>query len=400
MIQTQPEDLSVYVTPISFLCELKVISGNTVQNYNQDTKEYVPSRALVPCLIMPMVSVYDPESMMNGQRTITGVDYYEGAPKADNSNKIITGTDYIISDTDCPTYSLKVKKNIPVYAPIEINAVIYFVDTRTNTEVNVFRSIALYTNYYDSKNYSVKLDQPKTITLNPLVAVENANGNWGLTLNAQLYSGAEAVADANAAYLWQVLENGTWREIDPAEDFFMDSPESKGTWGKSIIIDYRCFKSLSIRCLAKYYADTYPTSIDETENRYEVTINVKMPDLYFETRRTKGGKIAANLSTAVKFELLVFNKSTNAQVLGKNDFFQVTWKGKSSTAGSTANVLGNGMTIDLAPSQAGVTTTAPLSIWAEIKTYSEHYAIVDDADDTTYICDTDTQYPLIDKDYE
>ena len=81
-IQTQPKDVQVHIDPYSFLAEIQVLSGNPVQNYNKDTNDYEPDRSLVPCVLMPYISVQDPEGLMNGSQTITGAEWYEGAPKA------------------------------------------------------------------------------------------------------------------------------------------------------------------------------------------------------------------------------------------------------------------------------------------------------------------------------
>ena len=65
---------------------------------------------LSPCVLMPYISVQDPEGLMNGSQAITGAEWYEGAPKADGSNRIVNNDDYVVSATGKPTYSLTVKK--------------------------------------------------------------------------------------------------------------------------------------------------------------------------------------------------------------------------------------------------------------------------------------------------
>lgn len=129
-INTNVKDISVHVDPISFIADIEVLSGNTAQTYNQDTKEYEPDRSLVPCVLMPYVQVSDPEGVMNGNRTITGVEWYEGVPKSDGSNRIANGENYVISDDGTPTYSLKVKKNVVPNTPIDIFAIFTVTDTR------------------------------------------------------------------------------------------------------------------------------------------------------------------------------------------------------------------------------------------------------------------------------
>lgn len=397
MKRTAPEEMLVSVDPISYSSDIVVLSGNPVQNYNQDAQEFEPDRALTPCVIIPEVHVADPEGIMSGKQELSGAVYYEGAPKADGSNRILDGADYAISAEGCPAHSLKVKKNIPVDFPIEIFVVYYFLDKRTNMEVEEERSIPFYTTYYDSRNYSLKLDQPAVVTLDPLEAVENANGNWGYELNAQLYSGSEKVPDENAAYLWQVLENGAYREIDPMEDFFLDTPEVAGRWGKKIIVDYRFIKDLTIRCIGKYYEDTYPTGMDEGEHRQDITISVRMPALTYKTIRTKGGKIAANLSTPVEIILQIFKNSTGEQIVGKDHFFQPKWYAKGKTSNAVAKEIGTGMKVSFTPKEIGVTGANGLSVYAEVKVYDQYCAVMDETNEFHL---TDAELPIIDMSYE
>ena len=208
-IKTQQKDIPVHVDPISFIADIRVMSGNLAQTYNQDTKEYEPDRSVVPCLLMPYVQVSDPEKMMSGEQTVTGVEWYEGAPKSDGSNRISDNDNYVISAEGAPAYSLKVKKNVPVNSPMQIFAVYTITDTRKNTEVKIERSINLYTALYDTKNYSLRINQPKSLSLDPLRESADSSGRWMHTITAQMYSGLQAVSDSNAAYWWQINENNT-----------------------------------------------------------------------------------------------------------------------------------------------------------------------------------------------
>ena len=92
--KTNIEDLVVHTDPLSFTGELKILAGNNVQTYNQDIQEYVPDRALVPTVLFPEVYVQDPNNVMTGNAELTGVEWYEGAPKANGSNRIVGNTDY------------------------------------------------------------------------------------------------------------------------------------------------------------------------------------------------------------------------------------------------------------------------------------------------------------------
>lgn len=370
-ITTQQKDISVHADPISFLADIEVLSGNIAQTYNMDTKEYEPDRAAVPCLLMPYVVVSDPEGMMSGKRTVTGVEWYEGAPKADGSNRIANGDHYIISDEGTPAYSLKVKKNVPVNSPIQIFAVYTITDTRKNTEVKIERSINLYTALYDTKNYSLRIDQPKSLTLDPLREKADSSGRWMHTITAQLYTGLQAVADSNAAYWWQINENNSgWRDITQDElDIYISGKGSDGNWTKSLTFDARFVRNTSFRCLARFFEGSRPTQSDASLS-VVCAVNVKMPkSLNVQIRQTAGSKVSAAMNTTVKFEAVI---TDNRQVVGtdKDKFFAITWKGHSGKAGVTDKVIGTGRTISFVPSSLGFDKTYGMSIYAEVKLYA------------------------------
>lgn len=370
-ITTQQKDISVHADPISFLADIEVLSGNIAQTYNMDTKEYEPDRAAVPCLLMPYVVVSDPEGMMSGKRTVTGVEWYEGAPKADGSNRIANGDHYIISDEGTPAYSLKVKKNVPVNSPMQIFAVYTITDTRKNTEVKIERSINLYTALYDTKNYSLRIDQPKSLTLDPLREKADSSGRWMHTITAQMYTGLQAVADRNAAYWWQINENNSgWRDITQDElDIYISGKGSDGNWTKSLTFDARFVRNTSFRCMARYYEGTRPTMADASLN-VVCAVNVQMPkSLNVQIRQTAGSKVSAAMNTTVKFECVI---TDNRQVVGtdKDKLFSITWKGHSGKSGVSDKVIGTGRTISFVPSSLGFDKAYGMSIYAEVKLYA------------------------------
>ena len=109
-IKTQVQNANVQVDPLSFVADITILSGNNVQVYNRDIQEYVPDRSLVPMVILPYVAVSDPEGVMNGEQALTGVEWYEGNPKTDGSNRITGNENYEISDGSV--------EGFPLYAPV------------------------------------------------------------------------------------------------------------------------------------------------------------------------------------------------------------------------------------------------------------------------------------------
>lgn len=371
-INTNVKDISVHVDPISFIADIEVLSGNTAQTYNQDTKEYEPDRSLVPCVLMPYVQVSDPEGVMNGNRTITGVEWYEGVPKSDGSDRIANGEDYVISDDGTPTYSLKVKKNVGPNTPIDIFAIFTVTDTRKNTEVKVERSVSLYTALYDTKVLNMRLmNQPKGWFIDPTREKADSSGRWMHTITAQLFSGKEEVPDANAAYWWEInTDNSTWRQITQDElDIFISGKDSKGNWTKSLTFDARFVRTAAFRCRAAYYTGTRPSAPELENLQVTSTVKVEMPKtLRASIRQLSGAKINASMSTNVKFECVL---TDNKQVITYNDkLFSITWKAKSGKAGVSDKEIGKGNTISFVPSSLGFEKAYSMAVYAEVKMYA------------------------------
>lgn len=369
-IVTKQKDISVHIDPISFTADIEVLSGNIAQTYNNDSKEFEPDRSVVPCLLMPYVVVSDPEGQMNGKRTITGVEWYEGAPKTDGSNKITSGTDYIISDTNTPKYSLKVKKNVEPNTPLQITAIFTITDTRKNTEIRFERSVNFYTALYDIANYALSIDAPKAWTIDTLRETADSNGKWLHTITAQLTTGLQKVADENAAYWWQINEGSGWRNITQDElDIYISGKDAEGNWTKSLTFDARFIRNTSFRCLSRFYEGERPSSPDSTLSAV-TAINVQMPkSLNVQMRQLSGSKINAAMSTSVKFECVL---TDNRQVIGsdKDKFFTVIWKAHSGKAGVTDKEIGRGRTITFIPSSLGFDKAYGISIYAEVKLYA------------------------------
>ena len=321
---------------------------------------------------MPYVQVSDPEGVMNGNRTITGVEWYEGSPKADGSNRISNNDNYVISDTGLPTYSLKVKKNVEPNTPMDIFAIFTITDTRRSTEVKVERSVSLYTALYDTKVLNMRLmDQPQGWFIDPTREKADSSGRWMHTITAQLFSGKEEVPDANAAYWWEInTDNSTWRQITQDElDIFISGKDSSGNWTKSLTFDARFVRTAAFRCRAAYYTGTRPSAPKLENLQVTSTVKVEMPKtLRASIRQLSGAKINASMSTTVRFECVL---TDNKQVITYNDkLFSIVWKAKSGKAGVSDKTIGKGNTISFTPSSLGFDKAYSMAVYAEVKMYA------------------------------
>lgn len=368
-IKTQAQEAIMHLDPFSMVSDIRVLSGNPVQNYNKDTEEYEPDRSLVPCLLMPYVSIVDPEGTMKGEQAITGVEWYEGSPLPDGSNRISGSPDYIISDTDTPKYSLKIKKNIDPNVPVEIHAIFTFTDKNRNEAVTVERSIILRTSLFDSQNYSVKLDVPKGWSVDPIRVQPDASGKWLYKINAQLYSGKEVVKDSNAAYWWRILDSGAYRDFTQEEKNLVVSGENT----KTLTIDARFIQNASFQVRAAYYEGSVrPQSPTCDELQQTTTVNVSMPHtLRISQRQTKGYKVKISQNTLVGYEVVI---TDNKEIIGPehDNLFNIVWKGVSTRPGSIEKVIGNGRNIEFTPEEVGLEARYPFKVWAEVELYRSH----------------------------
>ena len=352
---------------------IRVLSGNPVQTYNKDTDEYEPDRSILPCVLMPWFSAADTEGVMTGSQTVTGAEWYEGAPKEGGSNRITNETaGYEVSASGMPEWSLKVKKNIPADDPVELYCTYYITNKKTGVTERYEASVALRTSVFDSANFSLKTDMPNSYAVDPLQAVADSEGRWLVTYNAQLYNGTEKVPDANAVYWWQKKEDGAWRS------FTQDELDLYATVsGKKLTIDARLTEGMeSYRVMAAYYATgtQKPSSPPTGAWQCTSTLKLEMPKTLKPVVVQKAGaKMNSTFTSTVIYECrMTYNRQV---ITGKDDFFRFTWKGKSGKTGSSVKVIGTGKQVSFTPASKGFDKGYPVEVWCEVETFT-NYAIV------------------------
>lgn len=378
-LKTRPQSVITTVDPLSLHYGINAVSGNTVQTYNNESKEYEPDRTLVPLILSPYVEVYDPAKVQNGKQALTAVEWYDGVPAKDYSNRITAGEDYEIGDgtvTGFPANALKVKKNVPADSPIQIYCIVKFTDKRTQQTVRVEMNVKLYTTVYESRNYKVTLDCPPSWKIDPLKETD-----WQHTLTAQLYSGSTAVDDAHAAYWWQVRdENGAWREITSEDEELWLTCKSNGIFTKTLTFDARMMKASAFRVRAAYFDSKRPVTPDDDAIVAETFINMEMPSsLSVEQMQTKGARQAYDFSTKVGFKTELFDNRATVTDTQANELFQIRWKGRSAKAGSSETFIDSGKNIEFVPKDKGFDPSALVSVWADISVYEKHAVLTDDA---------------------
>ena len=203
-------------------------------------------------------------------------------------------------------------------------------------------SVVVRTNYYDSQNYSLKIDTPSLINVNPVHCTKNG-AQWPVAINAQMYSGADVLPDANVVYFWQVKENGNYRNIN-ANDGYVIS----GLGTKSIILDASLFNSLSVRVRSAYYGagESIPTVPSDNSLVKDISILVRITDkISAKIIQTQGMSIKPNSNTTVGYKIEL--SDSLGIIANSTKYFNITWYFLSAANGSTEQIIGYGETLGL-----------------------------------------------------
>ena len=374
-INSTKQTVNVTVDPYSSIAELVVLSGNPVQAYDKYNSEYTPDRSLVPCVLMPKVSVSDPEGVMSGEQAVVEANWYLGTPKSDASNLITNQAGYEVSASGKPTLSLTITKNIPPDESVEIYCVFKITDKRKAKQDSFEASMVLRSTLFQTNNYKVVIDQPTNYTINPLVVTPDEKKCWAQTLNAQLMDSNRAVDDANAVYWWQVLgDDNQWRDFtaDELETVVIGGKDDSGDWTKQLKLDARFFEKMAVRCRAAYWetGTTKPTVPATEQLQASVGMKVEMPKtLEVKVVQTAGARMDNELKTPVSYEVrILYNKSEIDE--DKYSLFNVMWYGTSVKTGSTETYLGTGKEITFTPSSFGFPVKYGVNVQAKVYLYS------------------------------
>lgn len=378
MIQSPKQYMAASVDPLSLTGGIRTLSGSSVQTFNADTKEYEPDRSLVPLILQAYVSAADPEGVQGGSQTLDSVTWYEGTP--DTANAISAGGDYEIGDgtvSGFPKNALKVKRNVSHTEPLQLHCRMKFTDKRRQEQRTLEASMNLYTTLYDGTAYTLRLDCPGAWVVNPLKET-----TWRHTLTAQLYKGKEAVADAHAAYWWEVKDDtGSWRSPDEKDlKTWIECKDSSGAFTKTLTFDARLFTAASFRVTAMYYEGSRPSVAGDSSVKGETTVRVSLPlTMRVDAMLTKGARMKYDFSTTAGYEANIYDNRRAVTEAQAGELFQTRWKGRSAKSGASEVYLDAGRKISFVPKDKGFDPKYPVAVYPEVSTYRKHVVLTDDS---------------------
>lgn len=405
MIRSKTNQTDITLDALTVFAELHALQGYTSQIFYEVSGTYESDRRYTPLILFPDLYVNDPASAMTGIPAITGIEWYSDAPKKTASGEddtvtnrisnpsaevladpdLYRNTDYLISDgsgeawcAGVPKWGLIVHKNVPYLTGQQIFAVVKFLDTRTNTIVRKQCSISLGTEYYNDISYSITGDRGKEWVMDPIAFPEplTAGNNitaesWLRTINAQFKLKDEAVADAEASYLWLVRDSSSangWREFTSAET---NKLLVSGAKTKSLTLDIRYIDhNLSLRCYAasRENGAAWASPFADGNPFYEVNLVIEMSqELNAHIVQTKGFDQNFDMNKTCHYDIQLKYGQQDVPT-AKAGLFRVTWKAIDRKTFAT-QTLGTGMSIEFNPSAKGFSFPEGFGVYAEVCTY-------------------------------
>lgn len=223
--------------PLSVSFGVQVLGGSYTQQYNVDTYEYEPDRALTPLVLLPYLSINDPDvPANNGDKTGKLVNVAWTVNGVSNSGSWELGKDYIVEDN---VLKLFANTRPDTEATVKLTAD-YYDNVRCKVYRNTWEQKITCASYSGGK-FSLHSDSPAKLLISPFEHPER------LVLNMQLMNNDKTVGDEDAQYVWHVLVDGAFVNIDANNrDFWYIS----GVTSKAIAIDPRYVGTVFLRCTA------------------------------------------------------------------------------------------------------------------------------------------------------
>lgn len=182
----------------------EVLGSALTQVYKSVELAYEPNRAITPTVILPIVSVTDPDGVYpNGvaNRALGSIKWYLNGVDITTTQDYINGL-YAISLADSSARgSLTVLKNISAESLASLSFRAILPDTRRSININIaIDDILLSTQAVSSDKYTVEIDKPVEYVYNPLVS-----GHL-ITFSAIAFRGVDIIANNTAGITFALLK--------------------------------------------------------------------------------------------------------------------------------------------------------------------------------------------------
>lgn len=210
---------NVVYDPLDIVFDVIEKGGSGIQKKETSTGRYDPDREITPWVLVPNLQIRDRERVLadgDYSMSLYNARWYAGSETEENRiTKDTAG--YELGDHG----KLTVDKNATPGEAVNLLLVIQYTDPRRN-EVMTFRKIcAMSCEAVNETSLALDIDVPVRM---PIVPMRNRTTR---ILTAQLRNGQTNVEDADAVYVWKVLDGTAWRKITVDDVYYCSGQDSR-----------------------------------------------------------------------------------------------------------------------------------------------------------------------------
>lgn len=212
---------SAYIlyTPLSLSLFMDEVGGSLSQRKDGLTNTFDPDRSLFPLLLRPRLVVQDPDGIVAaGDHTTDLIDcrWYIGSDES--GERITTATaGFSMGENGALTVSC----NVHPSTPLNLFFSCAFIDPRTNKPFRKTFQTTLTSILGVELALQIEINAAKKMAVSPYLS------DTLRSITATFRNGGEDIADEDAVYQWELLEDGVWRAIDDEDLFYISGQSTK-----------------------------------------------------------------------------------------------------------------------------------------------------------------------------
>lgn len=191
--------------PLLITRHYEVIGSALTQVFKSTEVVYEPNRAITPTIIIPMISVTDPDRIYPtgvANKVIGDIKWYVNGVDVTTTTDYSNGL-YSIDKTDTASRGcLTVKKNVPSELPLLLMFKAKLLDTRRNILIDIIiADILLISQTVSTDKFTVELDKPVEYIFNPLSAASN-----NVVFTAKAFRGEDLILNNATGVTFSLLK--------------------------------------------------------------------------------------------------------------------------------------------------------------------------------------------------
>lgn len=220
-IKTQPLGVQTLFAPLTAMLNLNYqASVGLHQWYYGTARAYSPDHAITPLIIVPEITVHDPDTKRTYTPTVTSVVWR--VIGIDGSYSDYTAQDTAADFSVSPNGTITIRKNFPYTDAPTLQCTVTYRDDRDGTNYTKIETLALSTSLSSEEVYSIQILNNRK-WWNPL-----GSDSPEITFTALARLGEEDVTE-HVKFFWYYIHNGAEVLVDDAGDPSLGYVSGQGT---------------------------------------------------------------------------------------------------------------------------------------------------------------------------